>query len=168
MQGSKGGANEMSSLNVLIYKGKKASKAAAGSKAARISSSLHSATQPSSEDAEPALAQQQDSVELSQDNEEPLLTQQQAKSDAVEQDGIETEQQLSTDQQQQSIAASKATAQVVAAQQSPAAAGLSVSGPLAAVRKEPLCLRVRPLDGPTKRLMQSLGCTALLEMPNNK
>lgn len=36
------------------------------------------------------------------------------------------------------------------------------------LRKEPLCLRVRPLDALTRRLMQALGCTALLEMPNNK
>ncbi len=36
------------------------------------------------------------------------------------------------------------------------------------LRKEPMCLRVRPLDALTKRLMQALGCTALLEMPKNK
>ncbi len=41
-------------------------------------------------------------------------------------------------------------------------------GFLDVLRKEPLCLRVRPLDALTKRLMQALGCTALLEMPNNK
>ena len=41
-------------------------------------------------------------------------------------------------------------------------------GFLDVVRKEPLCLRVRPLDALTKRLMHALGCTALLEMPNNK
>ena len=41
-------------------------------------------------------------------------------------------------------------------------------GFLDVLRKEPLCLRVRPLDALTKRLMQALDCTALLEMPNNK
>ena len=41
-------------------------------------------------------------------------------------------------------------------------------GFLDVVRKEPMCLRVRPFDALTKRLMQALGCTALLEMPNNK
>ncbi len=41
-------------------------------------------------------------------------------------------------------------------------------GFLDVLRKEPMCLRVRPLDALTKRLMQALGCTALLEMPNNK
>lgn len=41
-------------------------------------------------------------------------------------------------------------------------------GLLGVLRKEALCLRVRPLDALTKRLMQALGCTALLELPNNK
>ena len=41
-------------------------------------------------------------------------------------------------------------------------------GFLDVLRKEPMCLRVRPLDALTKRLMLALGCTALLEMPNNK
>lgn len=170
VQDGDGGMNEIFRINV--PKGKRGSKAAAGPKAAVDSDSLDSAPQLSPEDAEPASAQQQDSIEFSQDDQEPQLTQQHGKSDVMEQHAVDTEQQLSTDQQQESIAAPTATVaailQVVAAQQQPAAAGLPLPGPLAAVRKEPLCLRVRPLDGATRRLMQSLGCTALLEMPNNK
>ena len=50
----------------------------------------------------------------------------------------------------------------------PVESGSLLPGGVGQQRKEPLCLRVRPLDIATKRLMQSLGCTALLEMPNNK
>ena len=50
----------------------------------------------------------------------------------------------------------------------PVESGSQLPGGVGQQRKEPLCLRVRPLDNATKRLMQTLGCTALLEMPNNK
>ena len=71
-----------------------------------------------------------------------------------EQEVLQNQQQQSHQQQQQQEAGEVSRAMSSAA-----------SGPLS---KEPLCLRLRPLDGATKRLMQGFGCTALVEMPNNK
>ncbi len=90
-----------------------------------------------------------------------------------------TEQQAGLQQQQAPIAAQRSESQpadvTLLMQQQQQQQKQQPQNPLAllpgfldVLRKEPLCLRVRPLDALTKRLMQALGCTALLEMPNNK
>lgn len=105
------------------------------------------------------------SESLSEEEEhEVQLTQPQSDPDtALQHDAFHMQQHSSMSQN--SVAAASGAA---GWQQQSAAEGLAVPGLLPAHRKEPLCLRVRPLDSPTRRLMQSLGCTALLEMPNNK
>ena len=145
------------------------SKTAADSKPSIDSGSLDSDAQLSSEvdsltqaDTGPIPTQLEDPV---QEEHDIQLTQLQSDSNAVKEHAVEVQQHSSMSQQHQQSAA---TAAGIAGGQQSAAQGLLGTGLLLAQRKEPLCLRVRPLDSPTRRLMQSLGCTALLEMPNNK
>ena len=115
-----------------------------------------------------------------QDQEEQETQPLQDDADTAQHYPVDIEQHASMSQPQQECTA-QATACEAGRQQSSAEAaaceankqqsvteGLRALNSMPAPRKEPLCLRVRPLDSPTRRLMQSLGCTALLEMPNNK
>lgn len=149
-------------------KRQKASTAAADTEANKDSGSLDSDIQLSPEtdsltqaDTASIPAQSEGLSEYEED--EVQLTQPQSDPDAVQQPTFHIQQHSSMSQS--SVAAASGTA---GWQRQSAAEGLAVPELLPALRKEPLCLRVRPLDSPTRRLMQSLGCTALLEMPNNK
>ncbi len=143
-----------------------------------------------SEDSDPHDSGAHDSLEglqLTQDGEELQITQQEQQPDFANTDAVISEQQAPELQQghdsapqasmsQQDAAVSQASdpqpaAPVLASaktQQQRFAAGALQPGMFAVQSREPLCLRIRPLDSATKRLMQALGCTALLEMPNNK
>ena len=87
---------------------------------------------------------------------------------------VGTQQQAGLQQQQVPIAIQRSESQpadvsmLMQQQQQRQIPVALLPGFLNVLRKEPLCLRVRPLDALTKRLMQALDCTALLEMPNNK
>ena len=92
----------------------------------------------------------------------------------VPQHELRTQQQAGLQQQQVPIARQRSESQpadvsmLMQQQQQQQIPVALLPGFLDVLRKEPLCLRVRPLDALTKRLMQALDCTALLEMPNNK
>ena len=164
-----------------VHKGKRSMRMAAGSKASRgsvcrVSAAQHPSVEPdvTKQDVEPPQSQHEDCLALAQDDDELELTQQQDDPELALHHADDSEQRLDKSQQQQeqrqNIAAPTASAEVSAIQQlqQPASVSVGVSGSAAAVRKDPLCLRIRPLDGPTKRLMHNAGCTVLLEMPNNK
>lgn len=149
-------------------KRQKTSTAAADTQALTGSDSLDSDTQLSLEadsltQADTASIPAQSEGLSEEEEHEVQLTQPQTDPDAVPQPTFHIQQHSSMSQS--SVAAASGAA---GWQHKLAAEGLAVPGLLPAQRKEPLCLRVRPLDSPTRRLMQSLGCTALLEMPNNK
>lgn len=148
----------------------RASKTAADSKPSTGSGSLDSDAQLSSEeeslsqaDTAPIPAQLESA---NQEEHDISLTQPQSDYAAVPERSVDVQQHSSMSQQHQQSTADAAG--IAEGQQQSAAEGLLGPGLLLAQRKEPLCLRVRPLDSPTRRLMQSQGCTALLEMPNNK
>jgi len=141
-------------------------------------------------DEEPEELQQPEEIVLTQQAEPDFadpgadLHQLQAKEVQLDQQQLPqhelgTEQQAGLQQQQAPIAAQRSESQpadvTLLMQQQQQQQKQQPQNPLAllpgfldVLRKEPLCLRVRPLDALTKRLMQALGCTALLEMPNNK
>ena len=151
-------------------KRQRASKTAADSKPSKGSGSLDSDAQLSSEaecltqaGAAPTSAQLEDPT---QEEHNIQSTQPRSDSTAVKEHAVDVQQHSSMRQQQQQCMANAVG--VAAGLQQSAAEGELGPGLLHAQRKDPLCLRVRPLDSPTKRLMQSLGCTVLLEMPNNK
>ena len=151
-------------------KRQRVTKTAADSKPSTGSGSLDSHAQLSSEaefltqpDTGPITAQLEDPTQQEHDLQ---LTQPQSDSNAVKDDAVEVQQHSSVSQQHLQ---SEANAAGIAKREQQSTAGVAQGpGLLPAHRKEPLCLRVRPLDSPTRRLMQSLGFTALLEMPNNK
>jgi len=142
-------------------------------------------------DEEPEMQQQPEEVALTQQAEPDFadsgadLQQLQAKElqfgqQHLQQHELGTKQQAGLQQQQVPIARQRSESQpadvtMLMQQQQQQQQQQQRQNPVAllpgfldVLRKEPLCLRVRPLDALTKRLMQALGCTALLEMPNNK
>lgn len=151
-------------------KGHRASKTAADSPASRDSGSLDSSAQLrlscEAEDPSPAgeAAQLEEHADHTQEEQETQP--QHDEPDSVQQCPVDLEQNDNVSQSQQEPQADATGCE--AGKQQSATQGLTGVNSLPAQRKEPLCLRVRPLDSSTRRLMQSLGCTALLEMPNNK
>lgn len=145
----------------------KASKTAADSAAFRGSDAPDSDAQLSSEAEDPGEADKAAQLEEDADHtQEEEQTQTQHDPDIVQLCPVDTEQQDSMSQPPHKAMADAGSCE--GGQQQSVTEGLSVLNSLPAQRKEPLCLRVRPLDSPTRRLMQCLGCTPLLEMPNNK
>ena len=154
-------------------KGQRTSRAAASSKASRGSGALDSDAQLSSKEEDltqanhgPDASQLEGHTDIGLEDQDIQLTQPQIDPGAVKECMVDSEQRSSMSLQHQKCMA--VASGFEGWQQRPPAEGVKVPGPLPTQRKEPLCLRVRPLDSPTRRLMQSLGCTALLEMPNNK